>query len=172
ICLLLWKTHKKAKGLFGVPFTHSDTLAEIYAKDKATGNASESLVGAMEDMDQQIENHPLNVESEYDNDMNSTQSTTYSSTSQSRKRPMKLEDHSTPLEMAKVKARLLQEREQKMDEKLNKVLEEVMNLDGISSSEALEVATIRMAEEQKLRIFYRAPTNIKKKYTFDLLKKM
>ncbi|KAL2926566.1 Propionate--CoA ligase [Bienertia sinuspersici] len=247
------KTHKKAKGLFGVPFTHFDTLAEIYVKDKATGDASESFVGAIEDMDQQIENHPLNVESESDDDVNSTHSATYSSTSQSGKRPMKLEDHSTPIKMAKVKARSsaidsstqshsikiednhpthskkekvkdvkdgkvkgknlkslykndddelvaslhdvsnnfrkifenindnlgtmasawykAEEREQRMDEKVNKVLEEVMKLDGISPSEVLEVATILMGEEHKLRIFYQAPTNMKKQYAIDLLKK-
>ncbi|KAL2930230.1 ATP-dependent DNA helicase chl1 [Bienertia sinuspersici] len=143
-------THKKAKGLFGVPFTHSDMLAEIYAKDKATGDASESLVGVSEDMDQQIENHPFNVESEYDDDMNSTHSATYSSTIQSGKRLMK---------------------EKRMDEKVNKVLEEVMNFDGISPSEALEVVAILMVEEHKLRIFYQAPNNMKKKYAIDLLKK-
>ncbi|KAL2894720.1 Neuron navigator 3, partial [Bienertia sinuspersici] len=180
------KTHKKAKGLFGGPFNHIDTLAEIYTKDKATGDASESFMA------------------------------TYSSTSQSGKRPMKLEDHSTPSKMAKLKARSStndsstqscsikiednhpthskkekvkdvkeakvkgmnlkslyknddddvwskeKEREQWMDEKVNKVLEEVMKLDGISPFKALEVAIILMAEEHKLRIFYQAPTNTKK----------
>uniref|UniRef100_A0A803KUB7 Uncharacterized protein n=1 Tax=Chenopodium quinoa TaxID=63459 RepID=A0A803KUB7_CHEQI len=47
-----------------------------------------------------------------------------------------------------------EEREQRMNEKVNKVLDEVMKLDDISPSEALEVATILMAEEHKLRIFY------------------
>ncbi|KAL2934901.1 D-alanine--D-alanine ligase [Bienertia sinuspersici] len=151
-------THKKAKGLFGVPSTQFDTSAEIYAKDKAIGDACESFMGAIEDMDQQIENHPLNVESESDDDVNSTHSATYSSTSQSGKRPMN----------AWYKA---EEREQRMDENVNKVLEEVMKLDGISPSEALEVATILMGEEHKLRIFYQAPTNMKKQYAIDLLKK-
>ncbi|KAL2942779.1 Inner capsid protein lambda-1 [Bienertia sinuspersici] len=151
-----------------------------------------------------IEIHLLNVESESEDDVNSAHSASYSSTSQSGKRPMKLEDHSTPSKMAKVKARSsasdsstqsrsikiednhpshskkekvkdvkeakvkgknlkslyknddddawsnAEEREQRMDEKVNKVLEEVMKLDGISPSEALEVATILMAEEHKL----------------------
>uniref|UniRef100_A0A803N4E2 Uncharacterized protein n=1 Tax=Chenopodium quinoa TaxID=63459 RepID=A0A803N4E2_CHEQI len=64
-----------------------------------------------------------------------------------------------------------EEREQRMDEKVNKVLDEVMKLDGISPSEALEVATILVAEEHKLRIFYQAPFNMKKQYAIDLLKK-
>uniref|UniRef100_A0A803MML8 Myb/SANT-like domain-containing protein n=1 Tax=Chenopodium quinoa TaxID=63459 RepID=A0A803MML8_CHEQI len=80
------KTHKKAKGLFGVPFIHYETLAEIYAKDKATGDASESFVDAIEDMDQEIDKQSLNIES--DDDLNSTHSDTYSSISQSGKRPM------------------------------------------------------------------------------------
>uniref|UniRef100_A0A803KUB8 Transposase n=1 Tax=Chenopodium quinoa TaxID=63459 RepID=A0A803KUB8_CHEQI len=51
------KTHKKAKGLFRVPFIHYETLAEIYAKDKATGDSSESFVDAIEEMDQEIDKH-------------------------------------------------------------------------------------------------------------------
>ncbi|XP_021748279.1 uncharacterized protein LOC110714115 [Chenopodium quinoa] len=194
-------------------------------------------------MDQEIDKQPLNVESDEEDDVNSTHSDTYSSTSQSRKRKIE-DDHSTPSKMAKVKASTIhssasdsttqsgkrskakeakvkgknkvvlkslcrnddddlvaslhdvsnnfgkifeninvnlgtmasawskaEEREQIMDEKVNKVLDEVMKLDGISSSEALEVATILMAEEHKLRIFYQAPTNMKKQYAIDLLKK-
>ncbi|KMT01795.1 hypothetical protein BVRB_9g210770 [Beta vulgaris subsp. vulgaris] len=84
------KTHKKVKGLFGVPFVHYDTLAEIYAKDKATGDVSESFVGAIEDMDQEIANQPLNIKSDEEDDANSTQSATHSTT-QSGKRHMKIE---------------------------------------------------------------------------------
>ncbi|XP_021775811.1 uncharacterized protein LOC110739664 [Chenopodium quinoa] len=240
------KTHKKAKGLFGVPFIHYETLAEIYAIDKATGDASESFVDAIEEMDQEIDKQPSNVESDEEDDVNSIHSDTYSSTSQSGKRPMKIEDdHITPSKMAKVKASTIhstasdsttqsgkrstkaketkvkgknkvnlkslcrnddddlvasfhdvsnnfgkifeninvnlgtmasawskaEESDQRMDEKVNKVLDEVMKLDGISPSEALEVATILMAEEHKLRIFYQAPFNMKKQYAIDLLKK-
>uniref|UniRef100_A0A803LNT3 Myb/SANT-like domain-containing protein n=2 Tax=Chenopodium quinoa TaxID=63459 RepID=A0A803LNT3_CHEQI len=99
------KTHKKAKGLFGVPFIHYETLAEIYAKDKATGDASESFVDAIEDIDQEIDKQPLNVESDEEEDVNSAHSDTYSPTSQSGKHSMKIEDdHSTPSKMANVKA--------------------------------------------------------------------
>ncbi|XP_021744876.1 uncharacterized protein LOC110710844 [Chenopodium quinoa] len=197
-------------------------------------------------MGQEIDKQPFNVESDEEDDVNSTHSDTYSSTSQSGKRPMKIEDdHITPSKMAKVKASTIhssasdsttqsgkpsikaketkvkgknkvnlkslcrnddddlvaslhdcsnnfgkifeninvnlgtmasawskaEEREQRMDEKVNKVLDEVMKLDGISPSEALEVATILMAEEHKLRIFYQAPFNMKKQYAIDLLKK-
>ncbi|KAL2922649.1 Mitoguardin 2 [Bienertia sinuspersici] len=38
-------------------------------EDKATRDASESFMGAIEDVDQQIQNHPLNVESESDDDI-------------------------------------------------------------------------------------------------------
>ncbi|XP_021767085.1 uncharacterized protein LOC110731539 isoform X1 [Chenopodium quinoa] len=221
------KTHKKAKGLYGVPFVHYETLAEIYAKDKATGDVSESFVDAIEGIDQEIDKQPLIVESDEEDDVNSTNSDTYSSTSQSGKRPVKIEDdHITPSKMAKrsIKAKEVkvkgknkvnlkslcrnddddlvaslhdvsnnfgkifeninvnlgtmasawskaEEREQRMDEKVNKVLDEVMKLDGISPSEALEVATILMAEEHKLRIFCQAPFNMKKQYAIDLLKK-
>ncbi|KAL2905902.1 putative phosphatase phospho2, partial [Bienertia sinuspersici] len=129
------KTHKKAKGLFGVPFTHFDTLAEIYAKDKATGDAMASLHDVSNNSGKIFEN---------------------------------INDNLGTMASAWYKA---EEREQRMDEKVNKVLEEVMKLDGIFPSEALKVATILMGEEHKLRIFYQAPTNMKKQYVIDLLKK-
>uniref|UniRef100_A0A803KTT7 Uncharacterized protein n=1 Tax=Chenopodium quinoa TaxID=63459 RepID=A0A803KTT7_CHEQI len=65
---VLKSTHKKAKGLFGVSFIHYDTLVEIYAKDKATKDASESFVDAIEDMDQEIDKQSLNVESDEEDD--------------------------------------------------------------------------------------------------------
>ena len=47
-----------------------------------------------------------------------------------------------------------------------------MKLDGVSPSEALEVATILITEEHKLWNFYQAHSNLKKQYVLDLLKKM
>lgn len=58
-----------------------------------------------------------------------------------------------------------------MDEKVDKVLDEVMKLDGISPSDALEASTILMVEDHKLHIFYQAPIPMKKQYVLDLLKK-
>lgn len=56
-----------------MPFPHYETLAEIYAKDKATGDASESFVGAIHNMDVEFANHPLTIESDEEDDVNSTQ---------------------------------------------------------------------------------------------------
>ena len=42
------------------------------------------------------------------------------------------------------------EKEKKLDDKNKKLLEEVMKLDCVSPSKALEVATILMVEEHKL----------------------
>uniref|UniRef100_A0A803KR82 DDE Tnp4 domain-containing protein n=1 Tax=Chenopodium quinoa TaxID=63459 RepID=A0A803KR82_CHEQI len=186
-------TQKKAKGLYGVPFVHYETLAEIYAKDKATGDVSESFVDAIKGIDQEIDKQPLIVESDEEDDVNSANSDTYSSTSQSGKRPSLCRNddddlvaslHDVSNNFGKIFENInvnlgtmtsawskAEEREQRMDEKVNKVLDEVMKLDGISPSEALEVATILMAEEHKLRIFYQAPFNMKKQYAIDLLKK-
>uniref|UniRef100_A0A803LSG3 Myb/SANT-like domain-containing protein n=1 Tax=Chenopodium quinoa TaxID=63459 RepID=A0A803LSG3_CHEQI len=206
------KAHKKAKGLYGVPFPHYETLAEIYAKDKATGEAKDN------NMNVEIANQSMTIESEEDGYMDSPTHSTHStqSTTQSHKRPMKKEDDNTPSKKAKMKqmkgkgkthqkvddanelvaslhntsktfgkifedinANLgtmanswskAEEREKKMDDEVNKVLEEVMKLDGVSPSESLEVATILMAEKHKLRIFFQAPTNLKKQYVLDLLK--
>ena len=54
------------------------------------------------------------------------------------------------------------ERKQKLDDKSNKVLEEVMKIDGISPFKALEVVTILIVKEHKLRVFYQALDNLRK----------
>ncbi|XP_021746136.1 uncharacterized protein LOC110712017 [Chenopodium quinoa] len=195
------KAHKKAKGLYGVPFPHYETLAEIYAKDKATGEVSESFVGAIDNLNVEIANQSMTIQSDEDGYIDSPTHSTHSTqpTTQSHKRPMKKEDDNTPSKKAKMKemkgkgkthqskdanelvaslhntsntfgkifedinANLgtianswskAEEKEQKMDDEVNKVLEEVMKLDGVSPSESLEVATILMAEKHKLRIFF------------------
>ena len=48
------QVHKKAKGLYGVPFPYYDILKEIYAKDKATADQSESFVGAINNIDIEV----------------------------------------------------------------------------------------------------------------------
>ncbi|CAO2830328.1 unnamed protein product [Amaranthus hypochondriacus] len=208
------KVHKKAKGLYGVPFPHYDIVEEIYAKDKATGDQSESFVEAINCIDVEVSKKSIFIDSDEEDDADSrSRSTTHSI--QFKKRSIKQEnDNSTSSKKPKLKElkgkKTLQsdvdklvssfheatsnfekifdninvnlgtmanawakaeEREQKMDEKVNKVLEEVMKLDGISPSEVLEVATILIAEKHKLRIFYQAHSNLKKQYVLDLLKK-
>ena len=55
----------------------------------------------------------------------------------------------------------VEEKEQKLDDKSNKVLEEMMKLDVIFPSKVLEVATILMIEEYKPWVFYQASTNLR-----------
>ncbi|KAL2934373.1 Poly(A) RNA polymerase GLD2 [Bienertia sinuspersici] len=90
-----WDAEKKMLQVKKVVF---DQWVKIYAKDKAIGDASESFVGAIEDMDQKIENHPFIIESESDDDVNSAHSASYSSTTQSAKK----DNHPTPLKKEKV----------------------------------------------------------------------
>uniref|UniRef100_A0A803N8N9 Myb/SANT-like domain-containing protein n=1 Tax=Chenopodium quinoa TaxID=63459 RepID=A0A803N8N9_CHEQI len=72
------KAHKKAKGLDGVLFPHYETLAEIYAKDKATGEVSESFVGAIDNMNVEIANQSMTIESDEDGYMDSPTHSTHS----------------------------------------------------------------------------------------------
>ncbi|KAL8161624.1 hypothetical protein V2J09_013113 [Rumex salicifolius] len=51
-----------------------------------------------------------------------------------------------------------EERKKKLDNESNKILEEVLKLEVLSPSDALEVVTVLMAEEHKLRVFYQATT--------------
>uniref|UniRef100_A0A803N492 Myb/SANT-like domain-containing protein n=1 Tax=Chenopodium quinoa TaxID=63459 RepID=A0A803N492_CHEQI len=162
------KAHKKAKGLDGVPFPHYETFAEIYAKDKATGEVSESFVGAIDNMNVEIANQSMTIESDEDDDANELVASLHNTSKTFGKIFEDINANLGTMENSWSKA---EEREQKMDDEVNKVLEEVMKLDGVSPSESLEVETILMAEKHKLRIFFQAPTNLKKQYVLDLLKK-
>ena len=64
-----------------------------------------------------------------------------------------------------------EEAKKEIVEKRHNVLDEVLKLEGVSPSEALEVASILMADEPKLHLFYRAPLNLRRQYVKDLLKK-
>uniref|UniRef100_A0A803LZ68 Myb/SANT-like domain-containing protein n=1 Tax=Chenopodium quinoa TaxID=63459 RepID=A0A803LZ68_CHEQI len=137
------KAHKKAKGLYGVPFPHYETLAEIYAKDKATGEVSESFVGAIDNMNVEIANQSMTIQSDEDDDANELVASLHNTSKTFGKI---FEDINANLGTMANSWSKAEEREQKMDDEVNKVLEEVMKLDGVSPSESLEVATILMAE--------------------------
>ena len=195
-----------------MPFPYFDILAEIYGKDRATGEASETFVEAVQNIEVEMANEPLIVDSDDEDGGCETHSGSRSVTQPIQKEydlepPLKkAKKQKTPKGGDKKKIEITgdlastfqsvsknfgtifhdmnihlatmanawsraEEREQKIDEKNNKVLEEVMKLEGVSPSEALEVATILMAEEHKLRVFYQAPPNLRKQYVLDLLKK-
>ncbi|GAB4849140.1 hypothetical protein Ancab_040157 [Ancistrocladus abbreviatus] len=195
------KTHKKAKGLYGVSFLYFDILAEIYGKDRATGEISESFVQAINNIDVEIENEPMTFDSS-DDDVGGE------SVSMSRSRTQSVQDDDISSQHPSKKAKklktsrekekrkmdnnidlatslhsvflnfgnifhnininlatmantwsLVEEREQcaekrkqQLNDKENKVLKEVMKLDGISLFEALEVATVLIAEKHKLSV--------------------
>uniref|UniRef100_A0A803LHP0 Uncharacterized protein n=1 Tax=Chenopodium quinoa TaxID=63459 RepID=A0A803LHP0_CHEQI len=118
-------------------------------------------------MDQEIDKQPLNVESDEEDD--DEQVASFHDVSNNFGKIF--ENTNVNIGTMASAWSKAEEREQRMDEKVNKVLDEMMKLDGTYPSEALEVAIILMAEEHKLHIFYQAPNNMKKQYTIDLLKK-
>ncbi|XP_020098170.1 uncharacterized protein LOC109716957 [Ananas comosus] len=85
------KMHESAKGLWGMPFPHLDVLAEIYGKDRATGEGVETFVDAVHN----IENEEANPMLAYieggcpnvvdDDNENETQSAERAASSSSRK---------------------------------------------------------------------------------------
>ena len=56
----------------------------------------------------------------------------------------------------------VEEKEQKLDDRSNKILDKMMKLEGVSPFEALEVVTILMIEKHKLQAFYQASLNLRK----------
>ena len=49
--------------MYGVPFPHYDILEEIYAKDKATGDQSESFVEAINCIDVEVTKKSIFIDS-------------------------------------------------------------------------------------------------------------
>ncbi|KAL8141736.1 hypothetical protein V2J09_014768 [Rumex salicifolius] len=195
------KTHKKAKGLYGVPFHYFDILAEVYGKDRPSGEKSESFVQAIKKINVEISNEPMTPETEEDVSIESdpecrfavaaqTLNKRYASSQpplkKARKQQTSQEDERKKTEddvnlqnISSVFGRIFQdismnlasmarawsqaeEREGQLEEQSNRVLEEVMKLEGLAPSEALEVATILISEESKLRVFFQAPSSLKK----------
>ncbi|KAL6575414.1 hypothetical protein OROMI_012699 [Orobanche minor] len=59
--------------------------------------------------------------------------------------------------------------EQDMADKSSKVLGELLGLDGLSPTQAMEAANILTAQPNKLNIFFSVPSDLKKQYVLALL---
>lgn len=151
-------------------------LAEIYGKDKATGQASESFIQAATNIEMDLTRESTTLDSDEDFDVEAeTENESMQSGSSSRKRKdssssksakkyktsMKRMENvgdltsslqSVTVEFGKVfhdmnsnlsaMAQVWsseEERKKKLDDETNKILEEVLKLDFLSPSEALEV---------------------------------
>ena len=88
--------------MYGATFPHYDKLEEIYAKDKATGDISESFVGAINNIDAEISKKTMVIESDEEDDADSITQTSTKST-QSGKRHIKQENDSTSSKTPKLK---------------------------------------------------------------------
>lgn len=174
ILYLHLQNHRKAKGLYGVPFPYYDMLAEIYGKDRATGEPSESFMLATQNISVEMTHESVTLDSDDDfeaqTETESMQSGSGASGSRKRKdflsqkkqslKKKKKDEvwdlssslHSASTEFGKVfqdmnshlgaMAQIWgseEERKKKLDDESNKILEEVMKLDILSPSDALEV---------------------------------
>ncbi|WCJ37202.1 hypothetical protein M5689_018354 [Euphorbia peplus] len=62
-----------------------------------------------------------------------------------------------------------EEREHEMRNKSNVVLNELLKIQGLTPTEALQAADILTAEQNKLRVFYQAPPDLRRQYVLGLL---
>ena len=62
------QNHKKATGLYGVPFPYFDALSEIFGKDRATGENVKTFDEAVNNIDVEIKTQMVNLESDEDTD--------------------------------------------------------------------------------------------------------
>ncbi|KAK3125369.1 hypothetical protein QOZ80_7BG0603960 [Eleusine coracana subsp. coracana] len=84
------KNHPNAKGLYGVPFPYYNVLAAIYGKDTATGEGTEDMSDAINNMQQELAvGNENNEEEEEDRTSRETPRWSIDSTSSSSKRRKK-----------------------------------------------------------------------------------
>ena len=58
------QNHKKATGLYGVPFPYFDALSEIFGKDRATGENVKTFDEAVNNIDVEIETETVNLDTD------------------------------------------------------------------------------------------------------------
>nr|CAD1833457.1 unnamed protein product [Ananas comosus var. bracteatus] len=152
------KMHESAKGLWGMPFPHLDILAEIYGKDRATGEGVETFVDTMHN----IENEEANPMLAYieggpnigdDDNENETQSAERAvQVVQERLRninPEMAEKSTTENNTARVVAELLAL--------------------SFNSNQIIKATDIFAAEPSKMNVLFSLPQQLKRQYVLDVL---
>ncbi|XP_065875330.1 uncharacterized protein [Euphorbia lathyris] len=171
-------------------------IGELSGKDRATGKDVETFDEAIDNMEKEIDNETNLIsdeDNEDDDEISVTQPKPHSKLKRSRKQSMAkpkesqestmvatfqnvssnlnsfMENMNTHLgTMANAWSRA-EEREQEMANKSNTVLEHLLQIEGLTSVEALQAADILTAEQNKLRVFYQAPLHLKRQYIMGLL---
>lgn len=170
---------------------------EIYGKDYATGKPAEGFVEAIGDMEKTIPAQVLLDSSDDEDDFvsaNDTQSVESSRsskkmkreyTSSKRKRGKKEHESNTSSELASLKSSMkdmnahlstmanvmsrADEREQQEAEMKKKVLNDLLSLEGVTPTQALEVAQVLIAQPHKLILFSQCPDSLKDTYVKGLI---
>ncbi|GAB4854688.1 hypothetical protein Ancab_023270 [Ancistrocladus abbreviatus] len=62
-----------------------------------------------------------------------------------------------------------QAREQEMADKSNRIVSELLQLEGITQMDAMQAATLLIAEPNKLIVFYQLPTELRSSYVLSIL---
>ncbi|XP_057517975.1 uncharacterized protein LOC130798895 [Amaranthus tricolor] len=190
------KNHPNCKNLFGVLFPHFHELMNVYGKDYATRKPGEDYIEAIKNL-QNVAPPQVTLDSSDDEEVaasgNATQIVTSppakkmktEKTSKRSKRGNGGEGSSNELAslqafmkdmnvhlstMANVMART-DDREQKIVEKTEQVLEELLsfNLEGVTPNQVFEVANILTAQPNKLIIFSKCPDALKSAYVKSLI---
>ncbi|KAL3642460.1 hypothetical protein CASFOL_013275 [Castilleja foliolosa] len=148
------KTHKKARGLFGVPFPQYELLAEIYGKDRATGVVSESFLQATQNHEDDLTRASTTLES--DDDLNDdteiqvSESESFQSASGSRKRK-----DPPPVKSAKKQVTKLKKTEDVVDltTSLNSVTKEFGKIFATMNENLGTMAEVWRSEEERKKKF-------------------
>ncbi|KAL6537677.1 hypothetical protein OROHE_012304 [Orobanche hederae] len=169
------KSHPACKKLFGVSFPHFNVMTEIYGKDYATGKPAEGFedaVGNMEkekiiqvdidssdddgDETQSIQSAPplkkakIDKASKKRKSAKGTESAGGSELASLQHFMKDMNSHLSTKANVWIRA---DNREQDMADKSSKVLGELLGLDGLSPTQAMEAANILTAQPNKLNIF-------------------
>ena len=164
-------------------------MMEIYGKDYATGKPAEGFQEAVINIEKEDSaNVKVDIDSEED-DIGPTQTIEFAPPSKKLKREKtkkkgaaksgendpeaclqlfmkEMNNHLSTMANVWVRA---DDREQEMTDKNNKVLGEILQLDGILPTQALEAANILIAQPHKLIVFFNCPPALKNEYVQGLL---
>ncbi|KAL8155468.1 hypothetical protein AgCh_000745 [Apium graveolens] len=192
------KTHTSCKNLYGTAFPYFSDLMAIYGKDYATGKPAKGFVDAVSNMEKSAPAQITLDSSDAEEDVIGDNATDTVESEAPPSKKAKLEKTSnkkgvkkivTPAgfkisnlqsfmkdmnvhlsTMANVMSRA-DEREQKLAEKSENVIEELLsfNLEGVSTTQIFEVADILTSQPNKLMIFNKCSAVLKASFVKSLI---
>ncbi|WCJ43834.1 hypothetical protein M5689_024547 [Euphorbia peplus] len=165
--------HKEAKGLWNTPFHFFDEIGELSGKDRATGKGVETFGDAVDNMEKEM-NNETNIfsdeENEEDDSISVNQSKSTSRFKRARKQSKSKESKESQEPHMVAAFQNVSSNFNSFMESMNTHLSTMATAwSRLTPTEALQAADILTGEQNKLRVFYQAPPDLRRQYVLGLL---